>query len=171
MIRSIEWYNKPIPGALLNPDYTISRFGYPQLEAHEKGFQFPHRFIAIDGYPLDTGHEPIQARGAHLLQQVRSEGRKAVSVTIQTEESQKDCVLAMRPMPSTLWWNLGPSFFLCGLLCIIAALMAISVDNPTNLSRTFAKVLLSSGLFLTRTSRPRSLSQFLFGSGLSGLGG
>jgi len=143
--NAVLWYERPIPGLLIDASGAISSIGLPSWATKRLNLQFPDRIVAA-GHEVSSGS---RRRVEAWDQAVRlAYDEKYLEATVVGPGQTRSVRLPMRPMEPLAWWVYGASPIFAGLLYAAAGLVALWASPKGRLARAFARFAICSGLFL-----------------------
>lgn len=142
---ALHWYDRPIPGILVDPGGTISSLGLPSWEGKRLGLKFPSRISAAGESALDGGSRDRVIAWDRAVVAARS--RAYIDAVVETGEQRSEVRLSIAPLEPFAWWVYAGSSLIGGALYVGAALIALWASPRGSLSRAFTKFALAGGLF------------------------
>jgi signal transduction histidine kinase len=141
------WYERPIPGLLIDASGAVSSIGLPDWAAKRLGLQYPDLVAPAQGEKLNGGSKRRVEVWDDAVWQARSRPYLDALVTKPGGE-RKAVRLPMRPLEPAAWWVYGASCIFAGVLYAGAGLVALWARPAGRLARAFARFGICSGLFL-----------------------
>jgi signal transduction histidine kinase len=146
---AVDWYGKPVAGALVGPDAVVSNVMNLDWDGARQGLHFPDQVVAIEGRRLDR--LPPSERGRRLsqiVQQAGSAGATHVTVEIRQGNSEGRLRLAIERLDGATWWLVAGALFFSGALFLAAGLIALWASPRGHLAHSTAVVASASALLM-----------------------
>jgi signal transduction histidine kinase len=146
---ALDWYGRPVAGALIDPGGLISNVGPGDWSAKARGFGFPDKVTALEGRPLTSPEESPSRTWDRRIAALARSGRQTVDVTVTTRDGgTRRAEFELHTLDGATWWFLGPLTHLVGLLWCGAGMLALWFAPQSHLGRATAALGTSVGLFL-----------------------
>jgi signal transduction histidine kinase len=143
---ALRWYDRPIPGILVDPGGTVSSLGLSSWEGKRLGLKFPSRIApAGEEAPGGGSRERVMAWDQAVNE---ARDRPYIDAIVETGDRHSEVRLPIKPLEPFAWWVYAGSSLIGGLLYTGAALIALWASPHGSLSRAFTKFALAGGLFL-----------------------
>jgi signal transduction histidine kinase len=145
--HTLDWYKKPIPGVLVDPDFAVSSVMLPSWDGHRQGLRFPDRVVWAEGHDLSAPGASAEV-WEQAVAEAEHRGSKTVSVRVATSQGLRSIELRLAPLDPLMWWIYAGGLFLVGVLYLGAAGLAITVRPRGQLARSFAHAAVCFALFV-----------------------
>jgi signal transduction histidine kinase len=145
--NAVLWYERPMPGLLIDASGAISSIGLPDWATKRLGLQFPDLIVASGRVPEHGGSRSRVEAWDRAVEAAR--GAEHLDAVVLGPAGERRAVrLLMRPLDPLAWWVYGASPIFAGLLYAAAGLVALWASPRGQLARAFARFAVCSGLFL-----------------------
>ena len=140
------WYDRPIPGVLIDPSGSISNIGLSHWAGKRLGLKFPQRITPLGANETGIGGKERVSVWNRAV--VEAEGHGYLEAVVTDEHRRQVVRLELRPLEPLAWWVYAGSCIIAGLLYAGAGLTALWASPSGRLARAFAWFAMSFGLFL-----------------------
>jgi signal transduction histidine kinase len=143
---ALHWYDRPIPGILVDPGGTISSLGLPSWEGKRLGLKFPSRISPADEEVPNGGSRARVVAWDRGV--IAASSRGYIDAVVESAGQRSEVRLPIAPLEPLAWWIYAGSSLIGGALYTGAGLIALWASPRGSLSRAFTKFAFTAGLFL-----------------------
>lgn len=149
LYHSLDWYGRPVAGALVDPGCRISNVGSTNWDATEQGFKFPDRIVGVDGAVLPADQRLCAQQWDAAVAAAHTAGRETVdAVVARGDGTRTHASFRITALTPVIWWLFAVTTIAVGVLWSGAGLAALWFAPKSALARTTARVGVSVGMFM-----------------------
>src|SRR6185436_12832780 len=117
------WYERPIPGLLVDAGGLISSIGLPQWESKRLGLGFPHRVEPVGTTAEYKGSIDRVRAWDHAVSSAVPRG--FIDAVVDRGVERRVVRLPLRPLEPRAWWVYAGSCIIAGVLYAGAGLVTL----------------------------------------------